>query len=256
MAFYITGDCHGDFTRFSSNNFYDGKNLTKDDYVLVLGDFGIWHDTKMEQYWFDWLAKKPFTVIFIDGNHENFDRLESGEFKTIEYHGGYADVIRPQSIYHLHRGYVYEFCGKSFFCFGGASSHDIDDGILDRNDFNSDIEFSRVCHRMTKERKVFRIKNVSWWEHEMPTEEEMQRGIENLGKVNWNVDYVMTHCAPQSVASVMSNGFYKPDVETMYFNKLLDNKLSFNRWYFGHYHVNQTVMMKFECLYEKIKRIE
>ena len=37
---YVTGDCHQDFSKFSMKNFPDQKSLTKDDFVIVCGDFG------------------------------------------------------------------------------------------------------------------------------------------------------------------------------------------------------------------------
>ena len=49
--------------------------MTKNDYVIIAGDFGIWNDTKQERYNLDWLEDKPFTTLFVDGNHSNFDRL-------------------------------------------------------------------------------------------------------------------------------------------------------------------------------------
>ena len=42
------------------------------------------------------------------------------------------------------RGQVYEINGKTFFTFGGASSHDIQDGILDPNDFVDYDDFRRT----------------------------------------------------------------------------------------------------------------
>lgn len=90
---YITGDTHADFTRFSTKNFPEQKEMTKDDYIIICGDFGgIWsylYSDKTEKYWLDWLENKPFTILFIDGNHENFDRL-SKEFRVVNYHGGKA----------------------------------------------------------------------------------------------------------------------------------------------------------------------
>lgn len=47
MAVYITGDIHGmidDPERFSPWNFPDGIELGKDDYVIILGDFGMPYD--------------------------------------------------------------------------------------------------------------------------------------------------------------------------------------------------------------------
>ena len=75
----------------------------------------------------DWLDCKSFTTLFVDGNHENFDRLY--EYPVEEWHGGKVHKIRP-SVIHLMRGQIFEIEGKSIFTFGGASSHDIDGGIL------------------------------------------------------------------------------------------------------------------------------
>ncbi len=37
---FITGDCHGKFDKFDLNNFPEQAELTKEDYVLICGDFG------------------------------------------------------------------------------------------------------------------------------------------------------------------------------------------------------------------------
>ena len=74
---YVTGDTHAEFNKFSTKRFPEQKELTKEDFVIVCGDFGVWHDCPEERYWFDWLSKKPFTLLFVDGNHENFERLKN-----------------------------------------------------------------------------------------------------------------------------------------------------------------------------------
>ena len=38
---YITGDTHGNFMRFSTDIFTEQKEMTKSDYIIVCGDFGI-----------------------------------------------------------------------------------------------------------------------------------------------------------------------------------------------------------------------
>lgn len=44
MEIFITGDTHGDFRRFRPDIFYEQEHMTKEDLVLVCGDFGgIWH---------------------------------------------------------------------------------------------------------------------------------------------------------------------------------------------------------------------
>ena len=66
MAIYITGDTHGDFTRFKEELFPEQANMTKDDYVMICGDFGgVWDGSEEEQRWLDWLEERPFTTLFI-----------------------------------------------------------------------------------------------------------------------------------------------------------------------------------------------
>ena len=39
MAIFITGDTHGDFTRFKKDIFYEQAELTKEDCVIITGDY-------------------------------------------------------------------------------------------------------------------------------------------------------------------------------------------------------------------------
>lgn len=217
MSVFVTGDCHGDISRFSTHNFSIQKELTKDDYVICLGDFGLIWDYKgennNEKYWLDWLENKPFTTLFIDGNHECHDRLDA---YPIEYwHGGKVHKIRP-SVIHLMRGQCFEICNKVFFTFGGAKSPDISDGILEMND----PEFNKKRSLLDKKPfSMYRINHVDWWEREMPSEQEMQDGILNLKKRDNKVDYILTHCPFTSLLPQMDRGrkLYKSDYLTDYF---------------------------------------
>jgi calcineurin-like phosphoesterase family protein len=81
LKVYVTGDTHCpiDIKKLNSENFQEGKTLTKDDVVIILGDFGLlWKDIpdKEEKYWTNWLNNKPWTTLFVDGNHENHNRLK------------------------------------------------------------------------------------------------------------------------------------------------------------------------------------
>ena len=248
---FVTGDCHADFIKFSSDRFKEQRNLTLNDIVIVCGDFGIWHDDGEERYWLKWLNKKQFTTVFVDGNHENFDRLNSCEFETVEFHGGTAHKIRD-NIYHLMRGQIYNFEGKLFWCFGGASSHDISDGILDIDDFDSIYDYRSTINKWNIERKMFRINHISWWKEEMPSQEEMDFGKDMLASKCNEVDYIITHCCPQEISSFL--GFHDPDELTMYFNDIA-HTTKFTRWYFGHYHMENVIFGKFIVLYDRIERI-
>ena len=89
MAIFITGDTHGDFSRLHPAAFLEQSNLTKEDYIIICGDFGgVWDGSDTEQQWLDWLAARPFTTLFVSGNHENFDLLRS--YPISQWHGGWC----------------------------------------------------------------------------------------------------------------------------------------------------------------------
>lgn len=248
---FVTGDCHADFRRFSSSRFPQQRELSYDDTVIVCGDFGLWHDDETERYWLKWLNDKPFTTVFVDGNHENFDRLYGDEFPVVDFHGGKAHRIRDH-IYHLLRGHVFDFEGKKFFAFGGARSHDISDGILDAIDYASVEEFFKTVKDWNRRGRMFRINHLSWWKEELPTREEMEFGMKTLEENGFRVDFVISHCCPQDVAAVL--GFRDPDVLTQYFNEVA-RRTEFSKWHFGHYHGEEAVWGKFILHYGKIERI-
>ena len=76
MVIFLTGDTHGDFSRLRPEVFREQERLSKEDYVIICGDFGsIWDGSDTEQQWLDWLADRPFTTLFVDGNHENYVRM-------------------------------------------------------------------------------------------------------------------------------------------------------------------------------------
>lgn len=113
---YVTGDTHAniDIEKLNTTKFPQQKNLTKDDYLIICGDFGLcWDGSRREMWWQDWLTAKNFTTLWIDGNHENFDMLY--EFPLEDKFGGKVRQIAPD-IYHLDRGQVLTIDGKKIFC--------------------------------------------------------------------------------------------------------------------------------------------
>lgn len=229
---FVTGDTHGDWmTRLNSHSFPEGVELTKDDYVIICGDFGLWHDTKEERHNLEWLDNKPFTTLFVCGNHENYDRLY--EYPVEEWNGGKIHKIRD-SIFHLMRGQVFDIQGKRFFTFGGASSHDVQDGILEQDD-------PRINEWYRDYDKMFRINHTSWWKEELPSEEEMTEGMMNLKQNGSQVDYIITHSPYASVLCQMDqgSGVYKTDILTDYLQEIKES-VEYKKWFFGHMHVNQN----------------
>lgn len=224
---YLTGDIHGsyDIHRLTAGAFPEQKEMTKDDFVIICGDFGlIWSNepSSSENYWLKWLDSKPFTTLFVDGNHENHPRLNG--YPVIDFHGGRAHKI-SDSIFHLMRGEIFTICENKFFAMGGAASHD----------------------------RQYRREGISWWPGEMPSAEEYQNALKNLEAANWNVDYIISHCCADSIQAKISP-YYEKDELTRFFEDIL-RKCTFKNWLFGHYHLNVSVDDIFICSYERIRRI-
>lgn len=219
---YVTGDTHADIDigKLSTTKFPQQKSLTKEDYLIVCGDFGlVWDGSRREIYWQDWLTDKNFTTLWVDGNHENFDIIY--EFPLIDKFGGKVREIAP-GIFHLDRGQVLTIDDKKIFVMGGARSHD----------------------------KVYRKEHISWWKEEMPSNEEMERAIAALDENNWTVDYVLTHCAPRTIQTMIAD-WYENDPLVSFLERVRVD-LNFKRWYFGHYHIDRQLNEQFVALYNKV----
>ena len=116
---YITGDTHGvnDFAKLLDNKY---KYLSKCDYVIICGDCGILFDKDSSRV-INLYEYLPFSILFVDGNHENFDLLNSYPIEV--WNGGKVHRI-SENIFHLMRGQVFEIDGYKFLTFGGALSFD------------------------------------------------------------------------------------------------------------------------------------
>jgi hypothetical protein len=158
---FVTGDTHGghDCNKLLT---LKQKNpaLTREDFVIVAGDFGgVWSKGELQRN----LAKYkrlPYTVLFADGNHENFDLLNAMPVEI--WNGGKIHRV-ADTIFHLMRGQVFTICGKTFFVFGGAESVD----------------------------KQWRIAGKSWWPQEVPNYADYDEAYENLKAHGDKVDYII-----------------------------------------------------------------
>ena len=113
---YVTGDCHGNFRRFTKKQLMKLPfEMTERDYVIICGDFGLlWARDKEFEYNLDWLSKLPFTILWVQGNHENYDMIR--EYQIEEWNGGKVHEIRPH-VLHLIRGEIYTIEGETYFTF-------------------------------------------------------------------------------------------------------------------------------------------
>lgn len=246
---YITGDCHADFKRFTKKKRLQNKlNFTENDYIIVCGDFGLlWARDKELAYNLEWLGNLPFKILWVQGNHENYDLIK--EFPLEEWNGGKVRHIVKEKIILLERGQVFSIEGKTFFTFGGASSNDITGGILDRND----PDFRQKYEEAKLRKKPYRILHEEWWPEELPSKEELEEGIQNLMKCNFKVDYVISHCAANRVQDMLKNYYskeYPTNLLTNYFEEL-EQKLEYKHWYCGHYHEDIEIDEKHSILYNR-----
>ena len=130
-----------------------------------------------------------------------------------------------------------------------------DDFVIICEDFGGVWTFEEErIYEYRKRGEYFRIRYFSQWDLELPTNQEMENGIKNLEKVNYKVDYIISHCCQTSIQKLI-NTTYKKDTLTDYLQQISE-KCEFKKWYFGHYHDNRKINSQYILLYEDIVSLE
>jgi len=116
----VAGDWHGN-GRWGAHVLSQAAEAGSD--VLVhTGDFGIWAGGAGARF-LDAISgatrKHGIPVIFVDGNHENFDMLEAMD---VDPDTGLR-LVAP-GIFHAPRGFRWTWAGMNFLALGGATSLD------------------------------------------------------------------------------------------------------------------------------------
>ena len=195
--------------------------------LSVAGDFGFYWDKSIQQKAnLQKLAKLPFEIAVVLGNHENYEMIEN-ERKKVIWNGNEVWQM-SDNVYIMPDG-VIELQGKTILCARGADSID----------------------------KDMRIPYIEWWHQEQMSVKEQ---IEIWNSSYWyhnSVDYVITHSAPSTLVDIIfhnTNNFARSSTE-----KLLDliaKEISFKKWYCGHYHIDITMHGKFEFINDDLLSIE
>lgn len=229
---YITGDTHGNQYKWIEQI---EPMLSPSDMILVCGDFGVgfWNGRYWsEETFYDFLSEQEYTVLFIDGNHENFDKLSRYPVET--WHGGRVHKIR-ENVIHLMRGEVYTIEGVTIFAMGGGYSVD----------------------------KYRRTEGISWWPQEMPSEEEYRNALANLEKAGNHVDYIITHTAPSEtvyyLSTMRSSGIRNDVVQEWRLTGFLDEiqrMVAYKHWYFGHFHVDLELWRNQTAILRSVRELE
>lgn len=232
MSVYICGDVHGDFDlkKITSKTWKEQRELAREDYLIVLGDFGVpWSnnpDDRFDKKMIEWYNNKRMTVLFLPGNHENYERLFA--LPNIEKFGSFVRQL-SDNIFMLNRGNVYNIDGNKIFAMGGGES-------IDKNR---------------------RRNRVSWWEEEIPSYMELMRAKENLENNGNKVDYVLTHTCSNRVFKKLNNLMDLSSKDSKekslrdFFDWVEDN-VSFKRWHFAHFHNDLKVDDRHYCWYNSL----
>ena len=231
MTIYVTGDTHGglNMKKLESKRFPEGKRLTKNDYVVIMGDFGVWQNKRAYNFLF-WLEDKPFTTLFVEGNHEDYNFLKT--FPEVDMFGSKVRKI-SNSIYQLKRGEIYNIDGYKVFTFGGARS----------------IDRFTAC----------RQEGIDWFPEEECTYEEECYALNNLEKNNNKVDLIFAHTCAKSTLDELINiyNMFREDYDAQ--NKFLEqvkNTVDYKAFFFGHMHKDYKVNDKELALYERIVNVD
>jgi len=219
---YITGDTHGEMSRFDSAQV---KKLKKGDTLIVCGDFGfIWEGGPKEEKNLKKLGKKKYTLLFLDGTHENFDLLN--QYPTTDWNGGQVQNISG-NLFHLMRGQIYTIEGKKLFVFGGGESGE----------------------------KQMRIAAGKWWACEMPSIDEMRTGVQNLATVDMTVDYIITHEPASRVMFNSENPNESTNQLESYFDQIV-KQVKFSKWFFGAIHIDRKITSKNYAVFNQVLPVE
>ena len=214
---YLTGDTHGNFTRI--DNLCRKMHTTKDDIMVIMGDAGInfrgsLYDVHVKKA----LQKLPITLFCIHGNHE-MRPSAIDTYKEITWNGGivYREDKYPDLIF-AKDGEIYNLEGTSVIVLGGAYSVD----------------------------KFYRLeRGIPWWADEQPSDEIKAYAEKRLEETGWCVDAVFSHTVPLKYMPtehfLKSIDQSKVDKSTEEWLDKIEEKLTYRRWYAGHYHCEKSI---------------
>jgi hypothetical protein len=218
MSILISGDFHANardelhtITRRSLVSRFGQDKFGAIEYHVILGDAGfLWpHNHKTDTFNYEALARRPFPILSVLGNHEpiygrtDIPEVDIGIGETV-----YQVSEIPFAAY-LKRGKVYTFGGFRFLVLGGALSID----------------------------KAYRTPGASWWEAEYWTLQEKADIFKLLEKDN-TFDYVLSHTGPHRINStafaVYDSEKFRDEVA--FLNDEIDALIHCQQWWCGHWH--------------------
>ncbi len=223
----ITGDTHRRFERLIS--FITKFGTVDGDMVIILGDacinyYGDYRDDELKAR----LNALPIRLLCIHGNHEIRPET-TGLYSKREWHGGtvYVEDRYPNIMFAADGG-IFDICGYNTLVIGGAYSAD----------------------------KHYRLsRGWQWFSDEQPSEETKAYVEKQLDKLDWKVDVVLSHTVPfkyrPTEMFIRDLDQSTVDSSTEKWLGTIEERLSYKRWYAGHFHCDKEID-NIRILYRKI----
>lgn len=220
----ITGDTHGEIDVKKIKKLQESdRKLDMTDYLIICGDAGFIWDNETLSDGINLYKSFGTNILFVDGNHENFDLLSTFPVET--WNGGKVHKI-ADNIFHLMRGQVFEICGRKILAVGGANSTD----------------------------KESRVEHISWWRDEVVSSNDVAEAFNNLKNHNYQVDYVISHSPSSEFLDLLYDMFTQCGEEVPYYLQkkithsissdnlqVIKEKIAFKRWFCGHIHIDEQI---------------
>lgn len=245
MRVFVAGDIHG-VTAGVLNIVRQINNPTAEDIVIIAGDAGLEYGNMVMGSVKKEMKKFPGTWIIMRGNHDNCYWNNHTDYINGEYvpHKGWTitnDLFLIQEKYPNIK-YVRDWGGihtlgeKTFLFIPGAYSVD---------------KFYRLANHYPYNPK------------EQLTDEEFKNLLWIADNNRYKIDYVISHTAPWSfephIRDLFMNNVSQFDIDKTTekwldeFYIVLDD--NYDKWFFGHYHDDRTVLGKHEMLYHTITEV-
>lgn len=214
MKILVSGDWHGHSA--AAKAAAKKAKRTNCDLIVQVGDFGFWPHTDPDYVEIvnRHLEKQGLTMVWIDGNHENFDALYNTDWPRTP--DGFWQIA--EHVFYAPRGHRWEWDGVRFLALGGGYSID----------------------------KMWRLSQGPigqfWWPQETITQREVYEAIEGGA-----ADVMFTHDCPLGIQ--IGNPMYKTEPEStqnrMAVRAVVDAVKPL-RLYHGHFHHRQDAVLTLE----------
>lgn len=200
---FITGKLNGSesICKLNSKNFYEQKQMTSDDYLIICGDFKLlYNNSAEEKRLLKFLESRAFTILLVEGPNENFDLLN--DCKEISFCNNPIQMI-ARNVFRLKRGYIYNIEGFKILTLGGGVPED----------------------------KAIKLPHSNYWFEALPSKDDIKRCISSIKENNYKVDYIITSDSPNS----FKEKFCESEGLSEYgsFLDRIKNSVTFKKWYCG-----------------------